>query len=59
MPDTTKTKECPMCGGTMKVRQNQSVVRVPGNPGATTRISREWVCPDCDYFEDAEEERSR
>jgi len=24
MPDT---KECPMCGGTMKVRQNQSVVR--------------------------------
>jgi rubredoxin len=56
MPDT---KECPMCGGTMKVRQNQSVVRVPGNPGATKQISREWVCPECDYFEDAEEERSR
>jgi len=53
MPDN---KECPMCGGTMKLRQNQSVVHIPGNPGATTRISREWVCPDCDYFEDAEEE---
>jgi hypothetical protein len=45
-----------MCGGTMKLRTSKSVVRVPGNPGATTRTSREWVCPDCDYFEDAEEE---
>ena len=31
---------------------------IPGNPKATTRISREWVCPDCDYFEEAEEEQS-
>ena len=51
-----ENKECPMCGGAMKLRQSQSVVRVPGNPGATTRISPEWVCPECDYFEDAEEE---
>ncbi len=51
-----ENKECPMCGGLMKLRQNQTVVRVPGNPNATTRNAREWVCPDCDYFEDAEEE---
>jgi hypothetical protein len=35
----------------------ETVVRVPGNPNATTRTTREWVCPDCDYFEEAEEER--
>jgi ssDNA-binding Zn-finger/Zn-ribbon topoisomerase 1 len=50
------TKECPLCGGTMQLRENQTVVHIPGNPNATTRTTREWVCPDCDYFEEAEEE---
>ena len=45
-----------MCGGTMTVKKNQTVMRVPGNPGATTKTEWEWVCPDCDYFEEAEEE---
>lgn len=45
-----------MCGSTMRFRKGETVVRVPGNPKATTRATREWVCPDCDYFEDAEEE---
>jgi uncharacterized protein with PIN domain len=49
------TKECPLCGGTMRVCERQNVVRVPGNPNATTHVSREWVCPDCDYFEEVEE----
>ena len=31
----------------------------PGNPDATTCTTREWVCPDCDYFEEADEETSR
>ena len=53
------SKECPLCGGTMKVTQNTTVTQVPGNPSATTRITMEWVCPDCDYFEEAEEESSR
>jgi transposase len=50
-------KECPLCGGTMRLRQQEAVVRVPGNLNATTRTTREWVCPDCDYFEEADEER--
>jgi transposase len=50
------SRECPMCGGTMKLTEKDSVVLVPGNPLSTTRRSREWICPDCDYFEDAEEE---
>ena len=40
-------------------KQSTTVTRVPGNPSATTRTTREWVCPDCDYFEEAEEESSR
>jgi hypothetical protein len=43
----------------MKLRDREVVVRVPGNPNATTRRAREWVCPDCDYFEEAEEESDR
>lgn len=40
----------------MRLREQQAVVRIPGNPNATTRATREWVCPDCDYFEEAEED---
>jgi molybdopterin biosynthesis enzyme MoaB len=40
----------------MKLRERQSVVKVPGNPNASTRTLREWICPDCDYFEEPEEE---
>ena len=53
MPDT---QECPLCGGTMRLRLIESVVQIPGNPNATTSVAREWVCPDCDYFEEVEEE---
>jgi acetone carboxylase gamma subunit len=49
-------KECPLCGGIMRLRELLAVVRIPGNPNATTRATREWVCPDCDYFEEAEED---
>ena len=44
-----------MCGGSMRLKQNQIVVQTPGNPTATPRTEREWICPDCDYFEEAEE----
>lgn len=27
---------------------------VPGVSVPTVRISREWICPECDYFEEAE-----
>jgi ssDNA-binding Zn-finger/Zn-ribbon topoisomerase 1 len=47
-------KECPLCDGTMRLRESQTTVQVPGNPSTTTRTTREWVCPDCDYFEEAE-----
>ncbi len=41
----------------MRLRHLETVVQVPGNPSATTQTTYEWVCPDCDYFEEAEEDR--
>ncbi len=38
----------------MRLRKTQHVTRVPGNPSDTTKATSEWVCPDCDYFEEAE-----
>ena len=52
-------RDCPLCGGTMKIKQTKTVTRVPGNPSASTRVTSEWVCSDCDYFEEAEEESNR
>ena len=49
-------RECPLCGATMRLHERENVVRIPGNPNATTQLAREWVCPDCDYFEEVEEE---
>jgi hypothetical protein len=40
----------------MRQHEHQAVVRVPGNPNATVRTTKEWLCPDCDHFEEAEEE---
>lgn len=51
-------KECPLCGAPMGLREAQDAVQIPGNPRATPRETREWLCPDCDYFEEAELEGS-
>lgn len=45
-----------MCGGTMRVKHIETVVRIQGNPQETKRTTAEWTCPDCDYFEEAEDE---
>ena len=42
----------------MRLEQTEHVTRVPGNPAPTTKGSSEWSCPDCDYFEEAEEENT-
>jgi hypothetical protein len=53
-----ESRECPLCGGTMRLKRTEQVVQVPGNPKETTRHSAEWICPDCDYFEEAENENA-
>jgi acetone carboxylase gamma subunit len=47
-------KECPMCGELMRLSERQIEERLPGQAGGRTRQVREWVCPECDYFEEVE-----
>ena len=47
-------KECPLCGENMRLSVREVQDRVPGVSQATPRVVREWICPECDYFEDAE-----
>ena len=55
MPEDHEQRECPLCGGTMRIKRTEVVIVIPGNPKPTTRPHREWTCPECDNFEDAEE----
>ena len=48
-------KECPMCGEVMRLREREVIDRVPGTMQTKTSKSREWTCPECDYFEDVED----
>jgi transposase len=51
-----RVKECPLCGETMQLQERDTIVYVPGDPGGRPQKVREWVCPECDYFEEAEKE---
>jgi len=44
-----------MCGGTMRLREQQIIDRVPGTPETRSSAVKEWVCPVCDYFEESED----
>lgn len=44
-----------MCGESMRLETREQVDRVPGSHTVRTRELREWVCPECDYFEEFEE----
>jgi acetone carboxylase gamma subunit len=42
-------RECPLCGENMRLS-----VRDVLDAGGNNRVVREWICPECDYFEEAE-----
>ena len=48
-------KECPMCGTQMRLHTREQIDRVPGTREQRTKPLREWICPECDYFEEADE----
>ena len=54
----TETRECPMCGGTMQLKQTIVVSHIPGYADTKPKKTLEWVCPDCDYFEEADGENA-
>ncbi|HEY2433617.1 MAG TPA: hypothetical protein VGI12_13155 [Vicinamibacterales bacterium] len=47
-------KECPLCGETMRLRVSERTDAIPGTGQVSTRTIGEWVCPECDYWEEAE-----
>ena len=44
-----------MCGEFMRLVTRETVSRVPGSTQEIRTVVREWVCRECDYFEEAEE----
>lgn len=48
-------RECPLCNGSMRLRRSETIAKLPGTPQVIKREITEWVCPDCDYFEEAGE----
>lgn len=48
-------RECPVCGERMRLRTRDLTDRVPGTREMKTRSVREWVCPECDHFEEDDE----
>ena len=38
----------------LSVRELQDLI--PGRGQEPVRIVREWICPECDYFEEADSE---
>jgi rubrerythrin len=55
MTDPNETRECPMCGDRMRPYQRKITDLVPGTSEAKRRTVIEWICPECDYFEEDEE----
>jgi predicted RNA-binding Zn-ribbon protein involved in translation (DUF1610 family) len=47
--------ECPMCGEYMRLRQTEQIHRIAGTLQDSRRLVFEWTCPECDYFEEADE----
>jgi len=50
------TKECPLCGEMMQLREREVTDRVPGYPQTKTTKLFEWLCLECDYFEEYDED---
>lgn len=47
-------RECPLCGESMKLVERQVAERIAGTSDFKVKSSWEWVCPECDNFEEAE-----
>ena len=48
-------RECPLCSERMRLVTRETVTRLPGTSQEVRQIVSEWVCGECDYFEEAED----
>lgn len=44
-----------MCGQSMPLEGREQADRIPGTTQTVVRVVQEWVCPECDYFEEKEQ----
>jgi hypothetical protein len=44
-----------MCAAYMRLQKREQTDRVPGSRETRTKRITEWVCPECDYFEEADD----
>ncbi len=49
-----QSRECPMCGERMRLAKRQQTDRIPGTNEIKATAMAEWICPECDYFEEAD-----
>lgn len=49
-------KECPQCGENMRLSLREEIRHIPGSSQVLRTPIREWICPECDYFEEADRE---
>ena len=45
-----------MCGELMRLVTRERADAIPGTRQTVKREVREWICPECDYFEEVGEE---
>ena len=45
-----------MCGELMRLEIRERSEAIPGSRQTVKREVREWICPECDYFEEASDE---
>jgi C4-type Zn-finger protein len=50
-----QTQDCPMCGEIMRLKVREQIDYIPGQSQTVRTEIKEWICPDCDYFEEYEE----
>jgi len=50
-----QTQDCPMCGEVMRLKVREQIDYIPGQSQTVRTEIKEWICPDCDYFEEYEE----
>jgi len=55
LSDYYPAMECPLCAETMILETREIISRVPGTSQQIRTVIREWVCRECDYFEETEE----
>ena len=56
MASPPDSKECPLCGEKMRRKDMELVDYVPGTTEPKKRKVSEWVCPECENFEEIEGE---